>query len=147
MLPCTANGCERRDGNDKQLSTISLCITYPGVTHCTQTSVLALWLRYMEDEPLNFVLPSPTDRSRFPFAGISHSRGVPSRTNATSKLNTTLNLLTSKVALTMALAAPAKIVDVSAALTALEPLGADQYCIAFGPGAMQFCATPNGYST
>jgi hypothetical protein len=43
-------------------------------------------------------------------------------------------------------ATPAKIVDVSAALTALEPLGANQYCIAFGPGTTQFCATPNGYS-
>ena len=47
----------------------------------------------------------------------------------------------------MAIASPAAKVDVSAALTALEPPGVDQYCIAFGPGATQFCATPNGYST
>ncbi|KAF1972692.1 hypothetical protein BU23DRAFT_643386 [Bimuria novae-zelandiae CBS 107.79] len=47
----------------------------------------------------------------------------------------------------MALATPAEHVDVSVALTTLEPPGPDQYCIAFGPGATQFCATPNGYST
>ncbi|KAJ4350046.1 uncharacterized protein N0V89_008667 [Didymosphaeria variabile] len=47
----------------------------------------------------------------------------------------------------MDLANPVMQIDVSAALTALEPLGLDQYCIAFGPGATQFCATPNGYST
>lgn len=47
----------------------------------------------------------------------------------------------------MALATPAKVFDVSAALKALEPLGADTYCIAFGTGATQFCATPNGYSS
>ncbi|KAK7185731.1 hypothetical protein PSPO01_08417 [Paraphaeosphaeria sporulosa] len=47
----------------------------------------------------------------------------------------------------MAIDNPARLVDVSAALAALEPLGAHQYCIAFGPGSMQFCATPNGYST
>ncbi|KAF9728780.1 hypothetical protein PMIN03_011702 [Paraphaeosphaeria minitans] len=47
----------------------------------------------------------------------------------------------------MALGNQAKMVDISGALTALEPLGADQYCIAFGPGATQFCGTPKGYST
>lgn len=39
-----------------------------------------------------------------------------------------------------------KMLNVSVALAALEPLALDQYCIAFGPGATQFCATPNGYS-
>ncbi|KAJ4299418.1 hypothetical protein N0V90_004663 [Kalmusia sp. IMI 367209] len=47
----------------------------------------------------------------------------------------------------MALAQPAKKFDMSRVLTALEPLGADSYLIAFGPGRAQFCGTPNGYST
>ncbi|KAF2683020.1 hypothetical protein K458DRAFT_369169 [Lentithecium fluviatile CBS 122367] len=46
----------------------------------------------------------------------------------------------------MALAGPAKAVDISSALTQLEPLGADEYFIAFGPAGRQFCGTPNGYS-
>jgi hypothetical protein len=40
----------------------------------------------------------------------------------------------------------AKGVDISQALTMLEPLGADEYFVAFGTGGRQFCGTPNGYS-
>ena len=46
----------------------------------------------------------------------------------------------------MALASPAKAVNISAALTRLDPLGSDEYFIAFGPSDRQFCGTPNGYS-
>lgn len=46
----------------------------------------------------------------------------------------------------MALSSPANAVDVSAALTQLEALEADQYFVAFGPAGIQFCGTPNGYS-
>jgi hypothetical protein len=40
----------------------------------------------------------------------------------------------------------AKGVNISEALTALEPLGPDEYFVAFGTGGRQFCGTPNGYS-
>ncbi|KAF2707959.1 hypothetical protein K504DRAFT_383596 [Pleomassaria siparia CBS 279.74] len=46
----------------------------------------------------------------------------------------------------MALNPYAKDVDISKALTAFKPPGADEYFVAFGTNGRQFCATPNGYS-
>lgn len=36
-------------------------------------------------------------------------------------------------------------IDLSEALSALEPLEPDQYFVALGTGGRQFCGTPNGY--
>ncbi|KAF2787377.1 hypothetical protein K505DRAFT_288078 [Melanomma pulvis-pyrius CBS 109.77] len=46
----------------------------------------------------------------------------------------------------MALAVSAKEKDMSADLAALEPIGPDEYFVAFGTDGRQFCGTPNGYS-
>ncbi|KAF2871644.1 hypothetical protein BDV95DRAFT_607066 [Massariosphaeria phaeospora] len=46
----------------------------------------------------------------------------------------------------MALTTPAAHIDISDALSALQPLERDEYVVAFGPGDRQFCGTPYGYS-
>jgi hypothetical protein len=46
----------------------------------------------------------------------------------------------------MALSSPARAVDISAALSQLDALDADEYFIAFDPLGRQFCGTPHGYS-